>query len=355
MANIFDIAKKAGVSITTVSRALNNYSDVNENTRQRVLEIAGQLNYFPSAAARHLQGKKTNTIAYAPILANKDEIHPFLKEFLAVLTLACLNHDLSLLVALDKKGGNSPEIYRELAGTGRVDGVILADVIPEDPRVEFLTGLGLPFVAFGRASAFASLDYPFVDVDGAGGIKEMTGHLVRQGHRRIAYFSDPFKVTWSFFRYQGYQEGLAEAGLAEDPHLVQLDINSPGRLETALKKVMLLPAKERPTAVIASHDLLALDILACLNELKIPVGKEAGQVALCGFDDLPFAAFLQPPLTTLSQPIPLICTVLLEVLVSLLKKEEVKLPPEQTGKDRLTRLGPRQFLVTPRLVQRDSA
>src|SRR5215813_13395438 len=100
MSTIFDIAKEAGVSITTVSRALNGYSDVNEKTRQRVLEVAEELNYYPNATARSLRGKRTNTIVFAPQFREHVESQPFFKEFIGTLALTCFKHDLSLLVSV---------------------------------------------------------------------------------------------------------------------------------------------------------------------------------------------------------------------------------------------------------------
>ncbi len=351
---IFDIAKKAGVSITTVSRALNGLSDVNEKTRQRIIKIAGELDYYPSAAARHLQGKKTNTIAYAPIMHEDDGLHPFLKEFLGMLAIACFKHDLSLLVVLAEHDRSPAEVYRELAGTGRVDGVILADVQPQDERTEILGRLGLPFVAFGRTANFLNLAYPFVDVDGAAGIGSVVTYLQKVGHRRIAYFSDPFLTSWAYYRYDGYCEALRAGGLMQNLQLEFLGIESPAEAARAIVKVMGWPESDRPTALVASHDLMALNLIQSLQEQNIPVGKGPGQIAVSGYDDLPFAAFLNPTLTTLRQPIASICNLLLDVLVDVLKKDEIQpeaVPCQATFKQ----LGARQFLVEPELITRESA
>ena len=121
MSTIFDIAREAGVSITTVSRALNGYSDVSEATRQRVMEIAQSHNYYP----RNLQGGRTDTVAFAPLLREHMESEQFFKEFLGLLTLSAFRHDLSLLATVADTPSHTTKIYRELAGSGRVDGVRL--------------------------------------------------------------------------------------------------------------------------------------------------------------------------------------------------------------------------------------
>ena len=358
MATIFDIAKRAGVSITTVSRALNGYSDVNQQTRQRVIEAANELNYYPSAAARNLQGKKTNTIAFAPQLQHEAEPDPFLKEFIGTLALGCLKHDLSLLVNLTRPGRPVVETYRELAGTGRVDGVILADVAPQDERIPVLLELGLPFIAFGRSAEFMDLSYPFVDVDGARGIFETVAYLNRQGHRRIAFLNDdPFMSSCTLYRYQGYCDALNRLSLPFDERLVSSRVetlDSLAHINAMIARMFQLPAEEQPTAIITSHDRLAMQTLNTLKELGLESGRNPGrQIAVTGFDDLPFSAYLQPSLTTLRQPMAMICTVLLDVLSAVLNNRDEF--PTGHFPASLEWVGPKQILIQPELVLRQSA
>lgn len=354
MATIFDIAKKAGVSITTVSRALNGYSDVNENTRQLIVQIAEDLKYYPNAAARSLQGKKTNTIAFAPLLNDHLEAEPFFKEFTGVLALASFKHDLSLLVTLVGQNRNLEEIYRELAGTGRVDGVILADIKPQDERIALLQSLKMPFVAFGRSLDYDRLNYPFVDVDGKAGVAKVVAYLHDNGHSRIAYLAESFTLAYARDRYEGYRQGLKTAGLVEDSRLVGLNLQDEDSVATALKPMLELPASERPTGIIAGNDYLALHVLEVLPEFGLLAGREPGQIGVTGFDDLPFASFLQPALTTLRQPITSTCTVLLDLLVAIIKNQvdPASLLNSEAG---LTMVGPKQILLQPELIVRASA
>ncbi|MBN9386814.1 MAG: LacI family DNA-binding transcriptional regulator [Chloroflexi bacterium] len=354
MATIFDIAKKAGVSITTVSRALNGYSDVNENTRQMIVQIAEDLNYYPNAAARSLQGKKTNTIAFAPLLNDHQEAEPFFKEFTGVLALASFRHDLSLLVTLVGKNRNLEEIYRELAGTGRVDGIILADIKPQDERIPLLQSLKMPFVAFGRSLDYERLNYPFVDVDGKAGVAKVVAYLHETGHRRIAYLAEPFTLAYARDRYDGYRQGLETAGLTEDPHLLGQNLQNEESVATVLRPMMELPEDKRPTAIIAGNDYLALHVLEMLPKFGFSPGKGENQVAVTGFDDLPFASFLQPALTTLRQPITSTCTVLLDLLVALIKNQDEPASLLTPGPG-TTLVGPKQVLLQPELIVRASA
>jgi DNA-binding LacI/PurR family transcriptional regulator len=353
VATIFDIAKKAGVSITTVSRALNGYSDVNEDTRKRVMRIAEELSYYPNAAARSLQGKKTNTIALAPWLRDHIESEPFFKAFIGTLAITCLNYDLSLLVKVANSPASTVEVYRELAGSGRVDGAVLVDVKPDDERIPLLQELGMPFVAFGRTADYAKLTYPFVDVDGTLGIQNIMAYLFRQGHRCIAYFSSPFDTTYSLYRYQGYQNALAHADLALDPFLVRTDLQEKAETKQALGELFALPQANQPTAIVTNNDHLALNVIASLKDLGKAVGREPDQIAVTGFDDLSFSAYLQPSLTTLRQPIELTCRVLLDLLVTILKNDEENTLAQQHQD--LNWLGTHQVLLQPELIVRDSA
>jgi DNA-binding LacI/PurR family transcriptional regulator len=353
MATIFDVAKKAGVSITTVSRALNGYSDVNEKTRKRIAAIAEELNYYPNAAARNLQGKKSNTIAFAPWLRDHVESLSFFKEIVGVLALGCLKYDLSLLVTGAESSDKVHENLRELAGSGRVDGVILADIKPEDERIKLLNDIGIPFVAFGRTMSQADLTYPFVDVDGAAGIEAVVDYVVAQGHRQIAYLSGPFNTSYSLYRYNGYQEGLKNAGIEIDKELVIAELQEQSSVEESLTRLLALPEPKRPTAFITSSDSLALNIIRFLQERNYEIGNKPGQYAVTGFDDLPFAAFLKPALTTIRQPIEATCTSLLELLVALMKQEDKNIPV--LSQPNIKSLGPTQFLLKPELIIRESA
>lgn len=353
MATIFDIAKKAGVSITTVSRALNGYSDVNEKTRKRVMQIADELNYYPNAAARSLQGKKTNTIAFAPRLREHSEAEPFFKEFIGILAMACLEHDLSLLVTVADKPENTTELYRELAGTGRVDGIILSDIKPNDERVPLLQELGVPFAIFGRTMDYNRLEYPFVDVDGTTGIDQVVRYLHQQGHRRIAYVNGLFKTSCALHRYDGYLQGLKGCGMNQDVQLVIGGLENETEVKQAIFKLLDLPEQEQPTAIIASNDWLALNVLHALEERGVSVGRKEGQMALTGFDDLPFATYLNPALTTMRQPLEAVCQNLLKLLgLGNQTNKVVNAPADTPGQ---IWLGPKQVLLHPELVVRDSA
>jgi LacI family transcriptional regulator len=354
MHTIHDVAKAAGVSITTVSRALNGYGDVNEKTRQRIVRIAKELGYHPNTVARNLRGKRTNTIAFSPYLLH---VGPelFFQEFIGALAFGCFEHNLSLLVTLSNPEQSIPDIFQELAGSSRVDGVILANIKLEDPRIPALQKIGLPFVAFGRTQDETDLSYPFVDVDGRAGIGKLVTYLYRQGHRRIAYLSDSLEVSYVYFRQQGYLEALRAHGLIEDPRLLVTGLQNREDTMQAMTSIFALPAEITPTAIITSSDRLALHVISALRALGKTIGKEAEQVAVASFDDLPFAALIDPTLTTIHQPTTLLSKIALELLVSILRQEQLALPDPENTVAAITQVGPEQIIIEPNLIIRDSA
>ena len=358
MYTIHDVAKAAGVSITTVSRALNGYGDVNEKTRQRIASIAKELGYHPSAAARNLRGKKMDTIAFAPYLFQyvESEPEPFFKELIGMLAFDCFEHNLSLLVTLPSSEQSITDMYRELAHSSRVDGIILAGIQPEDPRISLLQELGLPLVAFGRKLDETDFSYPFIDVDGRAGVQKLIGYLYARGHRRIAYFSSPTVASYVYYRQRGYLEGLQAHDLPIDSRLVVMDLQNQDDTFQAIECLLALPAEIAPTAMVTSNDRLALHALAALRAKGRAIGKQPGQIAVASFDDLPFAAYVDPALTTIHQPMNVLSKLILELLVSILKQEVMPfLPSSENAAFSLTQLGPEQFLIEPDLIIRDSA
>jgi LacI family transcriptional regulator len=355
MHTIHDVAKAAGVSITTVSRALNGYGDVSEKTRQRIVRVARELGYHANAAARNLRGKRTDTIAFAPYLYVESESEPFVKEFIGMLAVDCFEHNLSLLVTLPYPEQSMSEMYRKLTNSSRADGVILAHIQPEDPRISLLQEIGMPFVAFGRKLDETDLSYPFIDVDSRAGIHKLISYLYEQGHKRIAYLSKPLEASYVYFRQSGYLEALQSYELAEDPRLMIMGLQNQQDTFQAVERVLALPKEEAPTAIVTSNDWLALYALTALRAQGRAIGKEPGQIAVASFDNLSFAAFVDPALTTIRQPTNVLSKLALELLVSILKQESAPLKQLEDPAFPVTQLGPEQFLVEPDLIVRNSA
>lgn len=292
-ATIKQVAKQAGVSIATVSYVLNGTGTVTEATRQRVLAAVSALGYQPSHAARTLRGR-SYTLGLALPAQPGRLADPALAEILASLSDTAAARGYSLLLATASADKSASEMCLSMARTGQVDGLVLLDMQTDDERARALCEAGIPHVCAGPPSG---CDSPFVAVDGYGGAMLAVKHLLQLGHRRIGLIQLPSELADSEPRYLGYSTALAEAGVEADPQLVV----EAGRGEQDGFQTMqeLLSLPEPPTAVLACSDELAFGAMHALYDAGVAVGQG---VSLIGFDDVPLAAHMHPPLTTLRQP-----------------------------------------------------
>ncbi|RMG95506.1 MAG: LacI family transcriptional regulator [Chloroflexi bacterium] len=292
-----DIARKLGISITTVSRALAGYSDVAEETRQRVLQTAQEMGYSPHLLARRLQKQRTDTIGFImPTLAPRFS-DPFFSEFIAGVGNEAASHEYDLLVSTHPPESESEmKAYERAAKGGWVDGLIIVRTREKDERIRLLCQYKFPFVSFGRTNE--SLDFAYVDEDGETGIKLLTQHLIDLGHRRIGFIRPPKDMMAGHFRLQGFMKAMAENDLPVRPEwIVEGDMTQRGGEQSM---AVLLDVQPGITAVIAGNDLMAIGAMHCAQQRGLEVGKD---ISVAGFDDIPLAAYVKPSLTTLRQPI----------------------------------------------------
>ena len=294
MVTIKDIAREVGLSVTTVSRALNGYDDVAESTKARIREAARALDYHPNAVARSLQNSRANALGLVIPSTLHRTYDPFWLEFIGGVITVCARHGLDL--SLSAAGG--PEevthTFQRWVRSRRVDGLVVCDVRTKDSRLVYLAKHRVPFVAFGRT--IAEQDYPYIDVDGAAGVTQALGHLTQLGHERIAYLGLDPDFGFSHFRLAGYREGLARAGLRYDPDLVREGLTE-ASASTAAAKLLAMP--NRPTAVFAAADFLALAVLSIARRLGLAV---PGDLSVVAFDDTLPVQHAEPSLTAVSQP-----------------------------------------------------
>lgn len=326
------IAESAGVSITTVSRALAGYDDVNAATRDRVIEIAQRLGYEPNLAARHLRSKQTRTIGMViPLTTYFSD--PFFMELLAGVGRQAADYGYDLLLSAQQPGEGELSATRRMVASSRIDGMVLARVLSQDPRIAFLREAGHPFVAFGCSDA--SDGYPYIDVDGAAGLRRVVQHLVAQGHQRIAIILSPRDLAFTARRFEGYLQGLQQAGLEPEDSLQVEGSLTPESGYAAARR--LLDQARPPTAIAACNDLMAIGAMQALQTQGLEPGRD---MAVTGFDDIPQAARTTPPLTTVRQPIYQIGRQALEMLVHALRHEPLDAP---------------HVLIEPELIVRESS
>ncbi len=325
------IARESGFSVTTVSRALAGYDDVNEETRQHIVAIAQRLGYQPNLAARHLRSKQTQTVGMViPLTAHFSD--PFFMELLAGVGRQAAEYGYDLLLSAQQPGEEELNAYRRMVASSRIDGVVVARVWRDDPRIAFLKEVHHPFVVFGRSNLN---DYPYIDVDGAAGFRRLVQHLVERGHRRIAIILSPSQLAFTGVRYEGYLQGLREAGLAPyGDYVVEGDLSRDSGYAAALR---LLELAEPPTAIVACNDTMALGAMQVIQERGLVVGRD---MAIAGFDDIPAAVQTVPSLTTVRQPIYDIGRRAFEMLIKVIRHETLEEP---------------HVLLVPQLMVRESS
>jgi DNA-binding LacI/PurR family transcriptional regulator len=298
MPTIKDVAREAGVSIATVSYVLNKKNAfVSEETRQQVLETIERIGYTPNVTARNLKASQTRLIGYAWHEVHDDQVNPVLDRFTYYLAQAVEAAGYHLLTFTHPSLEPEP-VYNDLIRTQRVDAFVLSGTVRDDQRIRFLADTGFPFVSFGRSNP--DWNFPWVDTDGRQGVRDAVDYLVSLGHHRIAMVAWPEESISGNFRVQGYLEGLQAAGIPFRPDYLFRDEHSEAAGRRALAEWMNFPPQDRPTAIVAITDLVAIGLLNQAEAYGLTVGHD---LSVIGFDDAPLGQYLRPALTTVQQPI----------------------------------------------------
>ncbi len=312
-----DVAKLAGVSRTTVSFVLNEVPGVkiSDETRQRVLRAARELNYYPTAAARTLASGKTQRIGL--ILGEGQArlgVDAFLPSFLEGITASVHSHGYLLVLQL-AEDVPSHEAYSRLIREQQVDGIILSGPSDGDPLLKELAQDRFPLILHGR---LRHSEFPAVDVDNQAGAYQAVQHLISLGHRRIGFISNaPFSYAGAQDRLSGYKQALGEHDLVQDPALVHTAAFLPGSGGAAMER--LLNLEERPTAVFAASDVVAIGAMSAVFDAGLRVPED---IAIVGFDDIFLAAHVHPKLTTVRVPAYGLGWTAAEVLTALIEGDE---------------------------------
>jgi DNA-binding LacI/PurR family transcriptional regulator len=291
--SIKDIAREADVSHSTVSRALADSPLVNATTKARIKQLASEMGYAPDARARSLVMGKTQTIGL--VVTTIDD--PFVAKVVQAIETTARDHGYNVLLAT-----SSAEPERELAAvemlqSSRVDGVIVTSSRVGALYQEQFERLAVPVVLLNSHRTDPG-PYTFsVNVDNRHGAYLATDHLIQLGHRRIAYVTGAANHSDDLERQAGYRQALREAGIAHDPGLVVPGTGRAGAGQRALEVLHKLP--DPPSAVFCYNDMTAIGVLRAARRLGLLV---PGDLSVVGFDDIPFAALVNPALTTVSQP-----------------------------------------------------
>lgn len=318
---IHDVAKEASVSIATVSYVLNDSRRVGDETRTRVLQAITRLGYRPNITARNLQASKTRLLGYSWRPVPPSQFTPVLDQFWQAMAQAAAHHDYRILAFPTATPQEELVVYEEMMLSGQVDGFVLSNTNLEDPRVRALLSARFPFVAFGRSNP--AWDFPWVDVDGRAGIRMALEHLIAGGHRRIGCLAWPAPSLTGRYRLEGYHEALAAANLPAPEAWVMRIENTYDEAYAGAQRLLALSPAQRPTAIVAFSDLMAMGAINAATDAGVTVGRD---VAVVGFDDAPVARFLRPPLTSLRQPVAEVGERLVTMLIDLVNGRSVADP-----------------------------
>jgi LacI family transcriptional regulator len=307
MPSLKTLAQQLGLSITTVSRALAGYTDVAAETRARVEAAAAAAGYRPHPIARQLKGGRSNAVGVVLPAEPGHFTDPFFSELLVGLGEALARADMDLLVTAARPGAEEMKTYRRLVEGRRVDGIVIARTRVDDERVRYLLDRDFPFVTHGRTEERRA--YAHVDADGRQAFIDATQRLIELGHRRIALINAPATFMFARHREAGWRAALAAAGVKPGPFVAGEATEENG----AILARQLLARADRPTALLCATDRLAVGALHAVTAAGLRVGRD---VSVVGYDDLPFATYTDPPLTTIAQPIRAMAERLSEMLIA---------------------------------------
>lgn len=291
-----DVARQAGVSVTTASQVVNGRSGgnirISDATRQRVWEAVRALGYTPNASARSLRTRKTNLLAVlVPDIAN-----PFYPQLIRGVQQVASAEGYDLLVYDADDHPQREKAFIEAILRRQVDGVIMVPFFLQDEDLERITRANIAVaVMSGAPSLIPGIDV--LKVDDTAALSGMINHLIAKGHRRIAHLSGTLNTIAGRGRFKGYRRALEEAGIPYDQRLVGIG-NFRADCVPGLIERLFAPDHPAPTAIFAANDVMAIAAIYALKRRGLRVPED---VAVCGYDNIPEAATMIPALTTIDQ------------------------------------------------------
>ncbi|MFP4371460.1 MAG: LacI family DNA-binding transcriptional regulator [Halanaerobium sp.] len=288
---IKDIAKEADVSVTTVSRVLNNKPDVGDDTRAKILKLIDDMNYNPNSVARGLVMQKTHTIG----LIIPDISNPFFPQVARAVEDKAQKLGYSVIFFNTDNHLEREKKAVELFKSKQVDGLIVSLSLGNEEILKELKASNYPVVQIDRS--VLSDSYPLVSIDNKNSAYQMVEYMLKKGYRKIAHISGDLNTTTARERLEGYKKALSDYQVEiNEDYIIEGDYTQHSGFEAVQK---LLKLKKRPTAVFAANDLSAAGAYKALfaADLKIPE-----EMAVAGHDDIGIASLLRPELTTMRQP-----------------------------------------------------
>jgi DNA-binding LacI/PurR family transcriptional regulator len=309
-----DIARLAGVSVSTVSRALSDSPLINAETKKRIAELARSLNYSINQSAQNLRLRKNQTVAVVVPYDKLSRQHISDPFFLAIVgSIADALTDRGYDMLLSRVDAEALDSAAQLYASGKAIGVVLIGQWRHHDQLNDMAARKVPLVVWG--GQLPQQLYCSVGGDNVGGGLMATRHLLQQGRKRVAFVGDA-QLPEVMLRRQGYLQGLAEAGIEPD---ARLELPVPFEIIAARAALdRLCTSRVRFDGVVACSDLLALQAVQAVRASGRSVPSD---VAVVGYDDMPLATWSDPPLTTVHQPVTLAGVEIVDALLTLLRGE----------------------------------
>jgi DNA-binding LacI/PurR family transcriptional regulator len=294
VASIVDVAARAGVSRQTVSNVLNAPDRVSPDTRLRVEEAIAALHYRPNRSAQNLRSQRSRLLGVDLTPMGAHEVAPVVDRFVHALSEEADRHGYHVL--LFPRSGVGAASHLSLYETRTVDGFVLLDTERDDARAAGLAAEQVPFVAFGGTGT--AIAHDVVDVDGFAGGRAVAAELAASGRSQPAYVAWPEGSLVGDQRLAGFLAGCSDAGI--DPAQVRV-LRRLNRVEDGVDAALsLVEGPDRPDAIATVSDLLAVGVLRGMRSFGLRAGED---IRVVGFDDTPLSAHLDPPLSTVRQPL----------------------------------------------------
>jgi len=290
---IKDVAKKAGVSLSTVSLVMNRKKNVSEETVKKVQHAIDELDYHPRRSAQGLASKRSGNIGFILTSDHFSRAEPFYTKIFLGSEFEARKHSYYIILTTVEQNFNKKSIPRLLLERN-VDGVILAGKVP-DGLIHYIKQIDIPILFIDYFPANGG-NYPAVLIDNIAGAKQAIKHLIKKGHNQIAFVGGDITHPSIQERFLGYKQALEEAKIPFDENLVIIDEDYPGDKNGYSALCKLQTRKSSFTAIFAANDAMAFGCMRCLKEKGV---KVPDQIALVGFDDVDVAWQMEPQLTTM--------------------------------------------------------
>ena len=319
-----DIATLSGYSRSTVSRVLNKENGVSDKARIAIQKIIQEKEYQPNLAARGLASGKSRIFGLVISHGINDLFSDsFYSLLMQGVTKACAERDYSVMLWLSRMLSKE-ELISKITNNSMLDGLIISSIEYQDPMIDDILESKVPFVMVGQNSSNKSIHY--VDTNNASSAFEAVNHFIQLGYRKIATITGPTNKIAGRDRLKGYQMALIENDIEIDHDLIQLGYFTDLGGYSAMQKLL----KYQPEAVFVASDTMAFGAIRAIKDAGLKIPED---IALIGFDNIPTASEMSPPITTINQDIPKMGEVAVNMLIELINEknkeiENIILPAE---------------------------